>query len=88
MWPGTAGAFALGLLAGWLTGFGHPAAIAGLLLAALGLGLTAVSGLVVGVAGLWIESAALMLPAYLAGAAAGALALRLAEPAPRDGARH
>ena len=74
-WPGLAGAAALGLLVGALSGWparpAVPLALCGLaaLLAAM-----AVAGIVPGLPGLWLEGAGLILPAYLAGCALGALA--------------
>lgn len=77
LWPGLAGGLALGLALGRLLpplGAGVPA---GLGLALLALAGTAAAGLVPGMAGLWLESAALMLAAYLAGCGLGLLSRRL-----------
>ncbi|WP_279604827.1 hypothetical protein [Methylobacterium sp. J-070] len=78
-WPGLAGAGALGLviggLAGWPDRYGVPLGLfvlAGLLAAA------ALAEAVPGVPGLWLETAALILPPYLAGCTIGALGRRLA----------
>ena len=78
-WPGLAGAAALGLavgaLAGWPDWYAVPLGLwvlAGLVAAA------ALAGFVPGMAGLWLEGAALILPPYLAGCSLGALARRLA----------
>ena len=77
-WPGLAGAAALGLLVGALAGWPArptgPLALCGLaaLLAAI-----AVLGIVPGLPGLWLEGAALLLPAYCSGCALGALGRRL-----------
>lgn len=78
LWPGLAGALALGLVVGWLSGLPRgvlaPAVLA---LAMLALWGAALSGLAPGRAGLWIESAAAMLPVYVAGCLAGVLLRRL-----------
>lgn len=78
-WPGLAGATALGLVvgafAGWPAWYALPLGLwvsAGLLAAA------ALAGFVPGLAGLWLEGAALMLPLYLAGCTLGALGRSLA----------
>ncbi|MCJ2131816.1 hypothetical protein [Methylobacterium sp. E-045] len=85
LWPALAASLALGTAIGWH--FGPPR---GRLSTAIGLGLgfgavalggLAISGLVPGRPGFWVESAALNLTAYLVGAGAGALA-RLARPSP------
>jgi hypothetical protein len=78
-WPGIAGAFALGLVVGALAGWPERPAVplvlcgvAALLVAA------AVSGLVPGLPGLWLDGASLIGPPYCAGCALGALGRRLA----------
>jgi len=81
-WPGLAGAGALGLLVGALTGWPArpivPLALCGL--AALLAGI-ALAGIVPGLPGLWLEGAGLLLPAYLVGCGLGALARhRVARP--------
>lgn len=85
LWPALVASLALGTAIGWH--FGPPR---GRLSTAIGLGLgfcavavsgLAISGLVPGRPGFWVESAALNLVAYLIGAGAGALA-RLARPSP------
>lgn len=77
IWPGLAGAGALGLAVGWLAGWPERAAVP---LAPLGLaaalGALALAGAVPGLPGLWLESAAALLPPYLAGCGLGALARR------------
>jgi hypothetical protein len=77
-WPGLAGAAALGLLVGALAGWPERLAVPlGLFVVAGLLAAAAIAGFVPGVPGLWLEGAALMLPAYLAGCALGALGRRL-----------
>lgn len=77
LWPGLSGTFALGLGAGWLSGLPRGAlAPAVLSLAIAALWGAALSGIVPGRAGLWVESAALMLPAYVAGCLAAAFGRR------------
>lgn len=73
-WPGLVGAGALGLgvgaLAGWPDRYAVPL---GLFVAAGLLAAAALSAVVPGVAGLWLEGAALILPPYCAGCVLGAL---------------
>ena len=75
LWPGLAAALLLGLLVGALTG--RPRDRLGLALAAVpAVVLAVLSGLAIteflpGETGLWVETAALMLAAYLAGCALG-----------------
>ncbi|MBB2960763.1 hypothetical protein [Methylobacterium sp. R2-1] len=77
LWPALAAALVLGLVVGALTGLprgGFALAAAGLLL----VGLAILAGLstlrtVPGESGLWIETGALVLGAYLAGCAVGGL---------------
>lgn len=76
-WPGLAGAVALGCVVGFLTGWPEsravPLVLLGLTLGLMGL---AVTRLVPGLPGFWLEGAALMLPLYLVGCALGALGNR------------
>ncbi|GJE45589.1 hypothetical protein [Methylobacterium soli] len=73
LWPGLAGAFVLGLAVGGLTGFPKRRAIPlGLLGVAVLLAVMAQSGFLTGDAGLSVETAAVMLPAYLGGCLGGA----------------
>ncbi|GJD56091.1 hypothetical protein [Methylobacterium dankookense] len=74
LWPGLAGALVLGLGIGALWGWPHRAVPAALGLALAVLAALALSGAVPGRAGLFVESGALMLAAYLAGCALGSLA--------------
>ena len=80
LWPGLLAAIMLGLACGRFAG--PPGRVVPLSLAALFLALagTALSGLVTGVAGLWVESAALLFGVYLAGCGLGGL-LRQRPPA-------
>lgn len=77
LWPGLAGALVLGLAVGAIggppRGRALPLALGGAALVLAGLALARV---VPGVAGLWLEAAALMLPAYLAGCGLGSLLRR------------
>ena len=76
-WPGLAGAVALGCLVGFLAGWPESRAVPLILLGlALVLMLLAVTRLVPGLPGFWLEGAALMLPLYLVGCALGALGNR------------
>ncbi|GJE59855.1 hypothetical protein [Methylobacterium trifolii] len=86
LWPGLAGAVLLGIGIGWLSGMPRDrASLPGLAAAWLLLAGLALAGPVQGTAGLWIESAAMLLAAYLAGCGLGALAARLAaRPAPKS----
>ncbi|WP_336485582.1 hypothetical protein [Methylobacterium nigriterrae] len=78
LWPGLAGALLLGLAVGRLTGMPRAVALGlGLGTAAACLAGVAVAGLVPGRAGLWVDSAALMLGVYLGGCLCGATARRL-----------
>jgi hypothetical protein len=76
-WPGLTGAVALGgvvsFLAGWPESRAVPLALLGL---ALVLMLLAITRVVPGLPGFWLEGAALMLPLYLVGCALGALGNR------------
>ena len=76
LWPGLAGALVLGLGLGALCGWPHPAVPPALGLAVLALAALALSGVVPGRAGLFVESGALMLAAYLVGCGLGSLAHR------------
>lgn len=89
LWPGLAGALVLGLAAGGLTGFprgrGPVAAAAVVGAATLALAALALLQRVPGRAGLWVETAALMLAAYLGGCFIGALARRARGSGPSAG---
>ncbi|WP_236960902.1 hypothetical protein [Methylobacterium durans] len=77
VWPGLAGALGLGLGCGFVGGWPRGLATGlGLLSAASLLGAAALAGLVPGVGGFWVESAALMLWTYLGGCVLGALTKR------------
>ncbi|GJD47706.1 hypothetical protein OPKNFCMD_0416 [Methylobacterium crusticola] len=88
LWPAVLAALLVGLgaglWAGWPAGPARRAA-GGLLALGLGLAGLALAGVVPGRAGLWLESAALLLAAYLGGCALAALASRLRRPAPLRG---
>ena len=75
LWPGLAAAAVLGAILGALARWPGPRpfrwTVAGYF--ALLLGLAVAAALAPGRAGLWLEAAALMLAAYLAGATAGVL---------------
>jgi hypothetical protein len=78
LWPGLAGSAVLGLAVGWLAGWpARPAVPLALLALAAALAALALAGLVPGLPGLWLESGAALLPAYLAGCGLGALVRRL-----------
>lgn len=86
LWPALLASLALGAAIGWQ--FGPPRArttriaAAGLVLGALALAGIALTGFVPGRPGFWVESAALNLTIYLAGAMIGALATAFARKAP------
>lgn len=75
LWPALAAGFCVGAATGFLTGLPvsrQAGAIAGtLVLIAVGLGAVAVIGLAPERNGFWVESAALVLAAYLAGCLLG-----------------
>ena len=85
LWPGSLAALALGLaiggFAGSPAGRSIPAALGAATLALIAL---AVTGLVPGVPGFWVESAVAVLVPYLAGCGLGALARRVARVRPND----
>ena len=73
-WPGLAGAGALGLVVGALSGWPDRYAVPlGLFVVAGLLTAAALAAFVPGLPGLWLEGAAMLLPPYLAGCTAGAL---------------
>ncbi|MWV21909.1 hypothetical protein FVE89_07825 [Methylobacterium sp. 2A] len=77
-WPGLTGAGALGLVVGALAGWPDRYTVPlGLFVAAGLLAAAALAAIVPGVAGLWLEGAALILPPYIAGCALGALGRHL-----------
>ncbi len=74
LWPGLAGALALGLAVGFLAGWPRSRTVSFVLSGlTLGLILLATAQAVPGLPGFWIEAAAVMLPCYIAGCALGAL---------------
>jgi hypothetical protein len=74
LWPGLAGAVTLGWAVGFLAGWPERRAVSlGLAGLALALLVLALAQVVPGVPGFWLDGAALMLPAYLAGCALGAM---------------
>lgn len=78
LWPGLAGALVLGLGTGALCGWPRravPLGLGGVVLLLAGL---ALGGAATGVAGLFVESGALMLALYLVGCTLGSLAHRAA----------
>ncbi|GEP09367.1 hypothetical protein [Methylobacterium gnaphalii] len=81
LWPGLAGALLLGACIGALTGLPRERAsliaAASLVVALAVLGGLTVSQTVPGQAGLWVETATLMLAAYLVGCLAGGAGHRL-----------
>ena len=85
LWPGLAAAALLGLCVGGITGL--PRGRLGLAIVALLGGTLAILavlawlGTVPGETGLWIESAALMLAAYLTGCLAGGIGRRFSRRA-------
>ncbi|MCE4224645.1 hypothetical protein HCU64_12850 [Methylobacterium sp. C25] len=85
LWPGLAGALLLGICIGALMGLprGRASLISAASLVALLaiLGGLAVSQTVPGQAGLWVDTALLMLATYLAGCLAGGAGHRLTRPA-------
>ncbi|GJD35945.1 hypothetical protein [Methylobacterium aerolatum] len=77
LWPGLAGALALGIVVGVVTGWPRSRTVSLVLSGlALVLILLATAQAVPGVPGFWIEAAALMLPLYITGCAVGALGNR------------
>ncbi|KAA0125053.1 hypothetical protein CIW48_04810 [Methylobacterium sp. P1-11] len=77
-WPGLAGAAALGLAVGGLVGWpARLAASLGLCVIAGLVAAAAIAGFVPGVAGLWLDGAALILPVYCGACALGALGRHL-----------
>lgn len=84
LWPGLFSALGLGLAVGWASGPPRgPAIPAALGLAMLALAGLALGGIVSGPPGLWLESATLMLAAYVAGCGFGALGRALSAPRAR-----
>ena len=90
LWPGSLAALALGLaiggFAGAPAGRAIPATLGAVTLGAATLALIAlaVTGLVPGVPGFWVESAVAVLVPYLAGCGLAALARRVARVRPND----
>lgn len=82
LWPGLAAALLLGLCVGALTGLPRERlsyASAAILAGVLGvLGVLIMRESIPGEAGLWVESAAVMLSVYLAGCVIGGLGRRIA----------
>jgi hypothetical protein len=77
-WPGLAGAGLLGLVVGALAGWPDRYAVPlGLFVLSGLLAAAAIAGFVPGLPGLWLETAALILPPYGAGCILGALGRRL-----------
>ena len=79
IWPGLAGAGVLGLVVGALAGWPDRYAVPlGLFVLSGLLAAAAIAGFVPGLPGLWVETAALILPAYGTGCTLGAVGRRLA----------